>query len=370
MSREERLFDAIGGVDESLLKRSEKTGPRRISWLEWGVGLAACLAVVLTAAWVLPGALGEEPPVSPVGDYPPDSQQAPEDPQPTQQPPNSSAVQPWTASWASEDGEMHYLRVLTGSGEPEVRFRIYINKNIYYSYEQEGVYTVCPYQEPDGTPLCRLEISHMAGATVDEALERTMTGLTGLYAEIEALPGPPNGWYEVNEETDRFLFASDGIGWDAAQREVLITPDGEGGAFILSSSYFMEATEGHGARFADMIHTFMPEGVYGQTSVWLAELYDVGERLAEAVFSQDLGSVEDLLAPGAEVSGYVEDVSGWVTVSSIDCSYIPGDPSEETLAGRISVRHRLDLEDSCNYLTMELKKTGDQWKATRIGLEN
>ena len=368
MSREERLFDAIGGVDESLLQRSEKTRRQRVSWLEWAVGLAACLALVLTVTWVLPGALGEEPPVSPVGEYPPDSQQAPEDPQPVQQPSDSSAVQPWTASWAPEDGEMHYIRVLTESEEPELRFRIYINKAIYFNYIQEDEYIIYPYQQPDGTPECRLKISHMADVTVDEALEQVRAGLTDLYETVEALPGPPNGWFEVTD-TERYLFASNGAAWDAAQREVLITPDGEGGAFVLSSSYFLEAAEGHGARFADMIHTFMPEGVYGQTSVWLAELYDVGERLAEAVFSQDLDSVEDLLAPGAEVSGYVEDVSSWVTISSIDCSYVPGDPLEETLTGRISVRHRLDLESPCNYLTMELKKTGDQWTATWIGLE-
>ena len=39
MSREERLFDAIGGVDESLLKRSERKRGR-VTRLEWAVGLA------------------------------------------------------------------------------------------------------------------------------------------------------------------------------------------------------------------------------------------------------------------------------------------------------------------------------------------
>ena len=359
MSREERLFDAIGGADESLLQRSEKR-KKRNPWLGWGIGLAACLALVLAARVLLPGRAS----------VPPEPANMPVDTLPAQQDPdeNSPADPPWTASWPSEEGEAHYLQVRAAPEEPEARFRIYINREIYYSYEQAGVYIVCPWQEPDGTLECRLEISHMADTTADEALERVRTSLTGLYAQIEDLSGPPNGWYQLKEE-DRFLFASDGVGWDDAQREVWIQPDGEGGVFVLASSYFMEATEGHGARFADMMHTFMPEGVYGQTSVWLEELRDAGERLMEAVFSDDFSGVEDLLAPDAEVSGYAEDVSGWVSVASIDCSFVPADPSEEVLTGGISVRYSTGAEDAYGCLTMEMERIDGQWKATRIVLE-
>ena len=264
---------------------------------------------------------------------------------------------------------MHYLQVLTPSREPEAGFRIYINKEIYYSYEQGGVYTIRPRQESDIVPACKLEISHMAGVTVDEALAQVQESLTGLYEQIEPLPGPPNGWFEV-ADTERYLFASSGTDWDDAQREVWLQPDGEGGVFVLSSSYFTEATEGHGARFVDMMSTFLPEGVHGQTSVWLAELRDAGEQLMDAVFANDLSGVEDLLAPGAEVDTYVEDVSSWVSVASIDCSYVPVDPSEETLTGWVSVRHNVNMtEGDYAYLNMELKKTGDQWTAVRISLD-
>lgn len=363
MSREERLFDAIGGADESLLKRSERKRGR-VTRLEWAVGLAACLAVVIAAYTLLPGTAGDPPgPSARVEE--PDTQQPP----PAPENPGGAADQP-KVLWPAEEGEMHYLQVLTPSKEPEAQFRIYINREIYYSYEQEGTYIIRPRKESDIAPFCTLVISHIPDATVDEALEQVRESMTGLYEQIESLPGPPNGWFQV-KDTERYLFASDGIEWDDVQREVWIQPDGEGGAFVLSSGYYMEATEGHGARFADMMGTFLPEGVYGQTSVWLAELRDVGEQLMEAVFSHDLSGVQDLLAPGAEVNGYVEDVSSWVSVASIDCSYVPADPSEETLTGRVSVRHNASMtEEDYAYLIMELKKTGDQWTATRIGLES
>lgn len=367
MNREERLFDAIGSADESLLKRSERKR-RPASRLEWAAGLAACLAVVL-ALWTLGAGPGKVPPQE--DPVPPPVQQdgpgASQDP-PIQDGPAGPADQP-KVLWPPEEGEMHYLQVLTPLQEPETQFRIYINKEIYYSYEQEGVYLIRPRQASDIVPECKLEITHMADVTVDDALEQVRKSLTGLYETIEPLPGSTNGWFEA-ADTERYLSASNGVEWDDTQRDVWIKPDGEGGVFVLSSSYYTEATEGHGARFADMMGTFMAEGVHGQTSVWLAELRDVGERLAEAVFAQDLDSVEDLLAPGAEVSGYVEDVSGWVSVASIDCSYVPGDPSEETLSGRVSVRHNTSMtEDDYAYLVMDLKKTGDQWTATWIGLE-
>ena len=366
MSREERLFDAIGGVDESLLKRSEKTRRQRVSWMEWAVGLAACLALVLTVTWVLPGALREPPPPDHItDDLPPDNPPIPaiEDPEDPGDPGCTQPDEPWPA----EEGEWHYLAVRAAPEEPELRFRIYINKALYYSYLQGDEYIIYPYRQPDGTPECRLKISHMADVTVDEALEQVRAGLTGLFETVEALPGPPNGWFEVTD-TERYLYASNGTAWDAAQREVWIKPDGAGGVFLLASNYFLEAAEGHGARFVDMMSTFVAESDLWEM-VWMAQLMDAGERLAEAVFAQDLDRAADLLAEGAEVSGYVEDVSSWVSVSSIDCTF-PPETRDGVMTASVSVEHRLSTEEAYNYLTMDMTYQDGQWKAVRIGLEN
>lgn len=180
-------------------------------------------------------------------------------------------------------------------------FYIYINKEIYYSYEREGVYTIRPRQEA-------------------------------------------------------------------------------GGVFVLSASCFVEATEGHGARFVDMMHSFVPyiDGAdYDGAEYWIdwqKNLLDAGERLAEAVFANDLSGVADLLADGAEVYGYGEDVSGDVSVASID--YSTGCDVTESGAV-VSVKHRLGGEESYRFLTMELEIVdwqmldwrGWHWKATWIGLE-
>lgn len=363
MSREERLFEAIGGVDESLLKRSEKRR-RKVSRVEWAVGLAACLAVVLTVYALLPEPATNPPdPAEPL----PTQQDDPDiqtDPPVHEDPSAGTSTKPYEP-WPAEEGEWHCLQVRTDAEPEGPQFRIYINKELYYSYEQEGVYIIRPRQESDIVPECKLEISHMAAVTVDEALERVQESLTGLYEQIEPLPGPPNGWYSV-EDTERFLFASDGTEWDDAQREVWIKPDGADGVFVLSSSYFMEAAEGHGARFVDMMGTFIPDSQLWDM-VRLAQLRDAGERLMEAVFSHDLSGAEDLLAPEAEVNGYAEDVSGLVSVASID--YILPSLEDRTDTAAVSIVHRLGGEEPYRCLTIELEYLDGGWKAARIGFE-
>ena len=210
-----------------------------------------------------------------------------------------------------------------------------------------------------------LEIAYMADT--GEALEQVRAGLAGLYEQVEVLSGPPNGWYEIDAAQDRFLFAGNGAEWDDAQREVWLRPDGEGGVFILSASYFVEAAEGHGARFADMMETFRPETAAGERD-WTTALRETGERLAEAVFADDLDRAADLLAEGAEASGWGEDVSEWVSVASIDCA-IPGGYTEIAAEAEVSVRFRLGAEEPYSRLVMEMTFTEGRWLAERVRVE-
>lgn len=357
MKGQERLWIAIGGADEALLARSERrSGGRAGVWLGWGA--AACLALVL-AVWGIQAAPWKTP-----------VQEAPRDPVETpaqEDPVVLQPVPPPALPWPEEAGEAHYLRIHEEAEEEAARFSIYINRETYYSYEQAGVYVIRPRQEPEGTPACMLEIAYMADTGVDEALEQVRAGLAGLYEQVEVLSGPPNGWYEIDAAQDRFLFAGNGAEWDDAQREVWLRPDGEGGVFILSASYFVEAAEGHGARFADMMETFRPETAAGERD-WTTALRETGERLAEAVFADDLDRAADLLAEGAEASGWGEDVSEWVSVASIDCA-IPGGYTEIAAEAEVSVRFRLGAEEPYSRLVMEMTFTEGRWLAERVRVE-
>ena len=66
MRERERLFEAIGGVDERLLARSETGGKRERlrDRLAWTAAVAACAAVV-TLAWMWPAQTDPAPPEGP-----------------------------------------------------------------------------------------------------------------------------------------------------------------------------------------------------------------------------------------------------------------------------------------------------------------
>lgn len=356
MSGQERLFAALSGVDEMLLERSERRGrSRKNLWLGWGAALAACLTLAVLAWTALPRSSDAHP------------EELPGDPAlvPAQSAPPPEPEDP---GWLEAEGELHYLQA-SAEAVPETRFRIWINREIYYSYEQDGVYIIRPRQEleiPGETlPPCRLEISHLPDTTAKQAALLVQERLAGEYEQVEELLQPPNGWFTVGQG-HAYLFASNGTEWNDAQREVWIQSDEEDGSFILESCYFLDATEGHGARFADMMVLFSPEAMCpeGRTDI-VTELREAGERLMEAVFADDLTGVSALLTADAEVNGYGQDVSGEVSIASMDCGM-----DYEGNTAVISVKHRLGGEDAYTFLTIELRREdGGQWRAYFIGLE-
>ena len=249
---------------------------------------------------------------------------------------------------------------------PEIPFSIYIDEESYYSYEQDGLYVVRPRIQPEHTPECRLEISYMAGATLAEAVELVQARVAGEYAAVEVQEEGALGFPAKSSLlSPRSLYASNGTDWDSAQREVLFADGGQGGVFVFEVSYFLEATEGHRARFLDMIGTFAVETEETEPS-WMRDLRDASLRLMEAVFADELGGGQDLLAPDAWVGGYEEDVTGLVSVGGIDYSVDAGTGYRSAV---VSVKHRLGAEEPYSYLTMELTRTDSRWQAGFIGLE-
>ena len=138
--------------------------------------------------------------------------------------------------------------------------------------------------------------------------------------------------------------------------------DRQGGVFILMSRYFLEAAEGHGARFSDMISTFEVVTPGEAVPPWLSELRAAGDRLIPALFAGDLSSVADLLAEDAIMDVSLEEGR---SVSSIDYTT---DSDRNPTRAVISVQNR-QLEDSYDYLTIELVYQEGRWLAAWAGLE-
>ena len=129
-------------------------------------------------------------------------------------------------------------------------FVIYYDTDRYVMTEEDGV-TYIRFELPEEYPPCEMEIRHVPNTTAAAAIAAART---------EALADAR--WQTVSEigpvETPAGLHFSvcSGNQWDSAWENVYFVSDGKNGCFRIISRYFVEAAEGHGARFAAMLQTF------------------------------------------------------------------------------------------------------------------
>lgn len=348
MRREERLFLAIGAADPALLERSERR--RRPALRRWGgLAAAACLAVVCALA--VCGTRHAAPAV-----MPPDVTPPPDAVQPALEP---------LALTGGDIGELHLVAVHYGPGRDEAAddFVLYINQERYSGAWEGEHYAVRPLvPSPEGLPECSLTVSHRKDASLEAVLAETREALA---AEFDMVKDQPK------TEGRAALAAWDGdesgAVWDAANADVTLVDDRQGGVFILTARYFTEAAEGHGASFADMAASFRPVSPDVAVPAWMASLQEAVDTLLPAAFSDNwTPEAEALLAEGASVDLYGEDVSGDVSVAGVD---ITADDDQNPASAVVSVRHRLGSEDSMTYVTMCLRYGEGRWLADFIGLE-
>lgn len=351
MKKEKRILNVLGQVDEKYVAEAapDKSGNKNPTWIKW-VSIAACFAVLV--AVILPfvqNDTGAPPPNK--DDFPPASTQEP-----------CPVIPPATIN---ANGlhlvQLSYAAPVTT--EFTTDFIIHVNPNVYVSREENGTYVIRPTTPTDeGIPECSLQIFRVSDATPAATAERIRTTLTESYLNV--------GDIGVSTVTDGlFIHADNGNTWNAEQVDVTITDDLSGGSYVLAASYFTEATEGHGVRFADMVGTFkaVTSDDTAAMPVYLAELNRTISAFAPAFFTDTISEINDIVAHDALICTYEADVMNDVSIACVDYS-ISGD--ENPMAAVVSVKHRINTEDSYNYLTIELTYNADgKWVVNFAGIE-
>lgn len=350
----ERLYAAIGGAEPELLIRSEQKRRRR--WPGYCLAAAACLALVLAAGHILLWRAGQ-------GVMQPDKEDK------TGKPPFETAGIDGAGAFLPPQGEqIGALRLLSYAPQSQgeaVDFLIYINEEQFYICEENGLYSIRNINTlPENFPECSLDILHLSATSPAEAKEAVEVALKSHYAEV---------FYEEKSDAlpdSVYLRASNGVDWDSEQVELWFVNDGQGGAFLLTARYFLEAEEGVGACFRDMASSFRVISLNEPVPDWMRELYETTGRLFPALFSNDLSSVSSLLAKDSIVEAYGEDVWADTTVVSVDYAL---DNDQTPSQATVSVKHRLNQVegDSFSYLTMYLLRQGGggQWLLDWAGIE-
>lgn len=357
MKDQERLFFAIGGADPELVARSERKHQNR--WPGYCLAAAACLALLFSLRNVLP--MWAEPVVAPPEIQPPPVTDVPTPPEGQDQFSDGSRL--LLPEHGGEIGTLRLLSYAPQSQEEAVDFLIYVNEEEFFIREDQGLYSIRSASPlPENFPEVGLDILHLSGTAPDVAKADAGAAMNDRYEEVTseemtaALPG------------SLYLRASAGTDWDSEQAELWFVDDGQGGTFVLTSRYFLEAEEGMGMRFRDMVSSFRVVSLYETVPDWMRSLYEAADRLFPALLSNNLSGVSDLLAEGADADAYGEDVWKDLTVASVD--YTP-DNDQDPSSATVSVKHRLNLEEgeSYNYLTMELTRRDGQWQLIWSGIE-
>lgn len=360
MKKEKRILHVLGQVDETYI--AEAAPGNKASYKPgWMRGASAAAVLVLLVAVVRPMMRKDQDLLTPgQEEVPPVTIQTV--PSETTQEPDQ-VIPPTTI----KANGLHLVQlVYAAEGTPELTtdFIIHINPNAYIGREENGTYIIRPAMPMRGDlPECSLQIARIADVPPAAAAESVRKQLTEGFLHVGEMG-------ESHAPDGIVLHADNGSTWNAEQVDVTITDDLLGGSYVLTSRYFTEATEGHGVRFADMIGTFRAVTMSGAAAMpeYLTGLNRTISEFSTAFFSNRTSGMADILAEHALITTYDTDVTDEVSIASVDYS-ISGD--DNPTAAVVSVKHRINTEDSYNYLTIELTYLADggRWIVQFAGVE-
>lgn len=286
-------------------------------------------------------------------------------------PENQNPSSTFLPEQGSEIGTLRLLSYTPESQDAAVDFLIYVNEEQFAVQEENGLYSIrSTHPLPEGFPECGMEIAHFSGTSPSQAKSAAENALKENYPEISSeepatvLPG--SLYLRAGERLEQD--AEEPEFWKAKQAELWFVDDGQGGTFVLTARYFLEAEEGMGARFRDMASSFRVVDLNKEIPDWMRELYTAADRLFPALFRNNPAEVSDLLVEGADADAYDEDVWQDITIISVDYTLDNDqDPSQAT----VSVKHRLNQVegDSFSFLTMGLIRQNGNWYLDWSGIE-
>ena len=291
-------------------------------------------------------------------------------------------------------------------------FVMYVDTESYVMTEENGTYYVRQIpMEHDREEIRKQQAALLEGLSPEEqesAIDERIQELQSFYAsvpaneiEIRQVPDKEFSTYaeqvrnqmsadwEITEEliwVDRplaFTFsASGGTAWDSPHEVHYFVDNGEQGTFHITARYYLEATEGHGARFTSMIQTFT---VVRNTDVqdaatsdksWDTSMYSSPEIVVSqfmmAYYSGDVDAVKEHLSASydSQVEVYTDHEPANPEIHAI--KGLENWASDLAQWGSIhpSIEFRITPEsDYYVYLSMTLVWEDNQWKVSEYGLE-
>lgn len=151
----------------------------------------------------------------------------------------------------SIEGQDEITDVTLHEGE-NVEYIIYIDESRYKMEKGKEMDVITPIDPlPDQYPPVSLEITQIEDKNTEEVLEELETNLKQEFPNL--LPAE-----KVTEPVEGYLLHGIIDGKEPTSKVVhaYVISNGKKGSFTLQENYFLEAAEGHGARFHHMLESF------------------------------------------------------------------------------------------------------------------
>ena len=133
----------------------------------------------------------------------------------------------------------------------DAKYVIYIDEERYKIIKEENS-DVITTKEPleERYPEVSMEIEQFADISPEEMVTKMEAQLTSEYTKVTETE-------TVTEPVEGFkLHGISGSTWDSPVTNVYVIDNKNGGSFVITEKYFLEAAEGHGARFYAMLQQF------------------------------------------------------------------------------------------------------------------
>ena len=133
----------------------------------------------------------------------------------------------------------------------ENAYVIYIDEERYKLISEGEVDRIVP-KEPLGDiyPEVSMEIRQVKNEAPEALIEQLKLDLQQELAnvsQVQKVESPVSGWK---------VFGDEGSEWDSPFKVIYTVSDEQGGSYAITQQYFLEAAEGHGARFDEMLKEF------------------------------------------------------------------------------------------------------------------
>jgi hypothetical protein len=135
--------------------------------------------------------------------------------------------------------------------EGKAGYVIYIDESMYRLEKGDGYDRIVPLHQGNANiPPVYMEIRQVTDQSPETVAAELEQEVKGKYPIIIQ-----NG--KVNEPVAGYVIQGEaGYQWNDEVVRYYVVPNGKGGAFIIEQRYFLEASEGHGARFDHMLKQF------------------------------------------------------------------------------------------------------------------